>query len=125
MTPSQNGPVPGPAPGGGGGNVVSSRDTTLSDEAQQALAAQVRAACAAWFSQAALVQQHEANFGLRLARARTPSEAVYVCGEWMSHRLDSVVAMHHRLLELWLTATSAAAATTTRCDTPEQSENVS
>lgn len=124
MTPKQDGPVPGPALGVGGGNVVSTRDATLSEEAQQVLAAQVRAACAAWFSQAALVQQHEADFGLRLARARTPSEAVAVCGEWMSHRLDSAIVMHHRLLELWLTATTAAAAATMRCRTAEQSENV-
>lgn len=122
MTARQNGPVSGPAQGVGGGNVVSSRDTTLSEEAQQMLAAQVRAACAAWFSQAALVQQHEADLGFRLARAGTPSEAVAVCGEWMSHRLDSAVVMHHRLLELWLTARTAA--TTTRRGAAEQSENV-
>lgn len=74
----------------------------LSPDAQHALAEQVRAACAAWFSQAAIVQRHEVEFGLRLARCRTPAEAAGVCGEWLGHRLDSAVAMHHRFLELWM-----------------------
>ncbi len=80
----------------------------LGPEAQQMLAEQVRAACAAWFSQAAIVQRHEAEFGLRLARCQTPSEAVSVCGEWLTHRLDSAVAMHHRFLELWMAFAIAA-----------------
>lgn len=90
------------APGSRAGHVA------LSDEAQQALAEQVRAACVAWFSQAGIVQLHEADFGLRLARCPTPSDAVAVCGEWLAHRLDSAVVLHHRLLELWLAAVNAA-----------------
>jgi hypothetical protein len=81
---------------------------TRGPEAQHVLAEQVRTACAAWFSQAAIVQRHEADFGLRLARCQTPSEAVRVCGEWLAHRLDSAVAMHHRFLELWMTFATAA-----------------
>lgn len=80
----------------------------LSPEAQRALAEQVRTACAAWFSQAAIVQHHEAEFGIRLARCRTPSEAVGVCGDWLAHRVDSAVVMHHRFLEMWLTFATAA-----------------
>ncbi len=75
----------------------------LESESQHALAEQVRSACAAWFSQAALVQRHEAEFGLRLAQCRTTAEAAAVCGEWLGHRLDSAVAMHHQLLEIWMT----------------------
>jgi hypothetical protein len=82
----------------------------LCPEAQIALDAEVRSACAAWISQLSVVQRHEANFGARLARCRTPSEASTICGEWMGHRLDSAIAMHHRLLELWLTAATGAAA---------------
>jgi len=80
----------------------------LSPEAQNVLAEQVRAAFAAWFSQAAIVQHHEAEFGIRLARCRTPSEAVVVCGGWLAHRVDSAVVMHHRFLEMWLTFATAA-----------------
>ncbi len=25
-----------------------------------------------------------------------------MCGEWLGHRLDSAVAMHHQLLEIWM-----------------------
>ena len=90
--------------GPGADNATPPPQVELSREAQHALAERVRAACSEWISQMGVVQRHEAEFGVRLARCRTPSEAVAVCGEWMAHRLDSAIVMHHRFLELWLTS---------------------
>lgn len=94
--------------GPGADNATPPPPIELSPEAQHVLAERVRAACMEWISQMGVAQRHEAEFGLRLARCRTPSEAAAVCGEWMAHRLDSAIVMHHRFLELWLTSATAA-----------------
>jgi hypothetical protein len=82
--------------------------TGVPREKQSELASNIGKTSMEWVSQIGQMRQFEAEFARRLAHCSTPSEAVALCSEWMAHRLDSAVAMQHRLLSLWLDAMTAA-----------------
>jgi hypothetical protein len=75
---------------------------------QEELISNIRKTSMEWVSQIGQMQRFDLEFATRLARCIEPSEAVALCGEWMGHRIDSAVAMQHRLLELWLDAMTAS-----------------
>lgn len=55
-----------------------------------------------WVEQMERMRKAERDLGQRLMTCATPAEAVAVSGEWMAHRLDSLMALQHRLIEMWL-----------------------
>jgi len=77
-------------------------------EEQEHLAANIKKASMEWASQVAQTKQLDLAFATRLASCTRPSDAVALCSEWMNHRVDSAVAMQHRLLEMWLDAVTAS-----------------
>lgn len=55
-----------------------------------------------WVEQMERMRKAERDLGQRLMTCATPAEAVAVSGEWMAHRIDSLMALQHRLIEMWL-----------------------
>jgi len=55
-----------------------------------------------WVEQMERMRKAERDLGQRLMTCATPAEAVAVSGEWMGHRIDSLMALQHRLIEMWL-----------------------
>lgn len=62
----------------------------------------IETATAGWLDQMAAMRRVEEEFAMRLIGARTASDAVSVCSEWLAKRVDSLVAVQHHLLDLWL-----------------------
>ena len=44
----------------------------------------------------------EGGLGIRLMECGTAGEAIGLGTEWLTKRLDSLIAAQHRLIELWL-----------------------
>ena len=55
-----------------------------------------------WVEQMERMRKAERDLGQRLMTCATPAEAVAVSGEWMAHRIDSLMALQHRLIDMWL-----------------------
>jgi hypothetical protein len=55
-----------------------------------------------WVEQMERMRKRETDFGQRLIACATPAQAVAVSGEWMAHRIDSLMALQHRMIEMWL-----------------------
>lgn len=62
----------------------------------------IETATAAWLDRMAAMRRMEEEFAVRFAGARTASEAISVSTEWLAKRVDSLVAVQHHLLDLWL-----------------------
>jgi predicted Zn-dependent protease len=61
-----------------------------------------REAIEGWVEQMKRMQQVDRDLGQRLMACATPAEAVAVSSEWMARRIDSLMALQHRLIEMWL-----------------------
>jgi hypothetical protein len=55
-----------------------------------------------WLERLREIRQIEAEFGGKLLAARTPSEAVTVCNEWMARRLETVANEQKAFTTAWL-----------------------
>lgn len=86
-------------------------NSTIADPERAATGAREREACmlqsidgamSGWLEQMAAMRRVESEFATRLAHCRTAQEAIAVCTEWMAKRVDSLVAVQHRLIDLWL-----------------------
>src|SRR5574337_135153 len=86
-------------------------NNTVADPERAADGAQEREAClrqsidgtmSGWLEQMAAMRRVESEFASRLMQCRTAPEAVAVCTEWLGKRVDSLVAVQHRLIDLWL-----------------------
>jgi hypothetical protein len=82
--------------------------TGVPEELRQELVSNITRTSSEWVSQVGQMQRFDVEFARRLTCCAKPSEAVALCSEWMAHRVDSAVAMQHRLLELWLDAVTTA-----------------
>ena len=69
---------------------------------RDAVAQSIDEAVRGWVEQMERMRKGERDIGQRLIACTTPAEAVAVSGEWMAHRLDSLMALQHRLIEMWL-----------------------
>jgi len=49
----------------------------------------------------------EADLGTRLAACTTAREAIGLTGEWMARRLDSLLALQRRMIDMWLVLSEA------------------
>ena len=56
----------------------------------------------AWADRMLMMRGIEADLGTRLAVCRTLAEAIAVTSEWMARRVDSLVALQHHLIDIWL-----------------------
>lgn len=86
-------------------------NSTIADPERAAAGAQERDACmrqsidgamSGWLEQMAAMRRVESEFASRLVHCRTAPEAIAVCTEWLAKRVDSLVAVQHRLIDLWL-----------------------
>ncbi len=66
------------------------------------VARRIDEAARGWVEQMDRMRRAERDLGQRLMTCATPAEAVAVSGEWMAHRIDSMMALQHRLIEMWL-----------------------
>ena len=71
------------------------------------VAQRIDEAARGWVEQMDRMRRAERDLGQRLMTCATPAEAVAVSGEWMAHRLDSLMALQHRLIEMWLDQASS------------------
>lgn len=71
-------------------------------DGERSMLRSIETATAGWLDQMAAMRRVEAEFATELVRARTASEALSVCSGWLAKRVDSLVAVEHRLLDLWL-----------------------
>ncbi|MGH7057173.1 MAG: hypothetical protein ACREFZ_04720, partial [Acetobacteraceae bacterium] len=69
---------------------------------EESMLQSVESATSAWLDQMTAMRRVEAEFAARLVRCRTASEAISVCTEWLAKRVDSLVAVQHHLIDLWL-----------------------
>ena len=67
-----------------------------------AVAQRMDEAVRGWVEQMERMRKGKRDIGQRLMACATPAEAVAVSGEWMAHRLDSLMVLQHRLIEMWL-----------------------
>ena len=56
----------------------------------------------AWLERLRSTRETDAEFGLRLLGANSPSEAVTICNEWMAARLKTVGTEHNAFTTAWL-----------------------
>ncbi|MDA8248546.1 MAG: hypothetical protein M0Z28_05150 [Rhodospirillales bacterium] len=77
---------------------ASAAGTSPGDDVTQRIDEAVRG----WVEQMERMRKGERDIGQRLMACATPAEAVAVSGEWMAHRIDSLMALQHRLIEMWL-----------------------
>lgn len=87
------------------------------------MAQRMNEAARGWVEQMERMRRVERNLGQRLMTCATPAEAVAVSGEWMARRLDSLMALQHRLIEMWLDETRIGVANpaspTPACQKPD------
>ena len=57
-----------------------------------------------WLEQMARMRVVERELGKRLADCDTAHDAISLTGEWMARRIDSIIALQHRFIEIWLAA---------------------
>ena len=55
-----------------------------------------------WLERLREIRQIEAEFGSKLLAAKTPSEAVTICNEWMAKRLETVANEQKAFSTAWL-----------------------
>ena len=55
-----------------------------------------------WLERLREIRQIEAEFGGKLLVAKTPSEAVAICNEWMAKRLETVANEQKAFTTAWL-----------------------
>jgi hypothetical protein len=89
-------------------SAASLQSAAVTGQDQVQLVGKLKNACFEWVSQVSRMQQLDLAFAVKLAGCRRPVDAAALCGDWMAHRVDSAVAMQHRLLEFWLEANTAA-----------------
>jgi hypothetical protein len=89
-------------------SAASLQSAAVTEQDQAHLVSKLKDACFEWVSQVSRMQQLDLAFAMKLAGCRRPVDAATLCGDWMAHRVDSAVAMQHRLLEFWLEANTAA-----------------
>jgi len=63
-----------------------------------------------WLERLREIRQIEAEFGGKLLVAKTPSEAVAICNEWMAKRLETVANEQKAFTAAWLDLFSDMAA---------------
>jgi hypothetical protein len=61
-----------------------------------------------WIERLREIRQIESDFGNRLLNAKTPSEAIMVCTEWMARRLETVAGEQQAFATAWLDLISNA-----------------
>jgi hypothetical protein len=61
-----------------------------------------------WIERLRKIRQIESDFGNRLLNAKTPSEAIMVCTEWMARRLETIAGEQQTFATVWLDLTSYA-----------------
>jgi hypothetical protein len=74
------------------------------------MAMRINEAARAWVEQMGRMRAVEADLGARLVACTSPREAVALTGDWMARRLDSLMALQRRLIDLWLALGEAALA---------------
>ncbi len=62
----------------------------------------VNAATRTWIEQMGRMRNIEGELGPRLMACHETEAAVDLCSEWMTKRVASLVAVQHRLIDLWL-----------------------
>jgi hypothetical protein len=72
------------------------------ETAESEAARRINEAARAWVEQMGRMRAVEADLGVRLVACKTPREAVALTGEWMAWRLDSLMALQRRLIDMWL-----------------------
>jgi len=67
----------------------------------------VHSAVSGWLEEMEAMRRMEEDFAACLVRCRTAREAIGLSTEWMAKRLDSLIAVQHHLVELWLECEAA------------------
>jgi hypothetical protein len=91
-----------------------SDDPLLSAHESRILSA-VNNTTASWLEQMQAMRRMEGELGIRLVRCRTAREVVGLSTEWLAKRLDSLIAVQHRLVELWLECEAAQSVVADEC----------
>jgi ribosome-binding protein aMBF1 (putative translation factor) len=94
-----------------------SNDRAVSAQEKRILSA-VNNTTAGWLEQMDAFRRMEEDFGVRLVGCRTAREAIGLSTEWLAKRLDSLIAVQHRLLELWLECEASQSPVVAECRRP-------
>ena len=77
----------------------------LSEAERSRLSSEIWRIAEKWMEQTKHMQtQSHAAFSNDLAECTSASGAAELCGTWMGHHLDSLMATQHQILEVWLKA---------------------